>query len=123
MENLHKVEGSLQRLNLARQYLWQGKIDQTIALFKEHTGKSAQNFINYLNKHRHRIVNYQYYQSEGICSIGSGAVESTVKQIDRRTQISGAQWNRKNVPQVLAHRCAYLIPFHEKPDTNKASKI
>lgn len=108
MENLHKIEGSLQRLNLARQYLWQGKIDETIALFKEHTGKSAQNFINYLNKHRHRIVNYQYYQSEGICSIGSGAVESTVKQIDRRTQISGAQWHQKNVPQVLAHRCAYL---------------
>ncbi len=32
----------------------------------------------------------------------------TVKQIDRRTEISGAQWNIKNVPQVLAHRCAYL---------------
>ncbi len=45
---------------------------------------------------------------EQICSIGSGAIESTVKQIDRRTKISGAQWNIKNVPQVLAHRCAYL---------------
>ena len=22
--------------------------------------------------------------------------------------ISGAQWKRENVPQVLAHRCAYL---------------
>ncbi len=43
-----------------------------------------------------------------ICSIGSGAVESAVKQIDRRTKISGAQWNIENVPQVLAHRCAYL---------------
>ncbi len=62
----------------------------------------------YLEKHRHRIVNYEYFQSEQICSIGSGAVESAVKQIDRRTKISGAQWNIKNVPQVLAHRCAYL---------------
>jgi hypothetical protein len=52
--------------------------------------------------------NYSYYQSEGICSIGSGAVESTIKQIDRRTKISGAQWKEDNVPQVLAHRCAYL---------------
>ena len=43
-----------------------------------------------------------------ICSIGSGAVESAVKQIDRRTKISGAQWKTENVPQVLAHRCAYL---------------
>jgi hypothetical protein len=58
--------------------------------------------------HRHRIINYEYFQAEQICSIGSGAVESTVKQIDRRTKISGAQWKRENVPQVLAHRCAYL---------------
>jgi phage-related tail protein len=40
--------------------------------------------------------------------VGSGAVESTIKQINRRIQLSGAQWNRDNVPQVLAHRCAYL---------------
>ncbi len=36
------------------------------------------------------------------------AIESTIKQIDRRTKISGAQWKIENVPQVLAHRCAYL---------------
>lgn len=70
--------------------------------------KLAENFCAYLKKHRHRIVNYQYYQAEKICSIGSGAVESTVKQIDRRIKISGAQWKIDNVPQVIAHRCAYL---------------
>ncbi len=37
-----------------------------------------------------------------------GSVESAVKQVDRRTKISGAQWKQENVPQVLAHRCAYL---------------
>jgi len=63
---------------------------------------------NSSTKHRHRIVNYEYFQTEQICAIGSGAVESAVKQIDRRLQISGAQWNQENVPQVLAHRCAYL---------------
>jgi hypothetical protein len=47
-------------------------------------------------------------ETEQLCSIGSGAVESTVKQINRRTQISGAQWKEDNVPQVLAQRCAYL---------------
>jgi hypothetical protein len=51
---------------------------------------------------------YQYYQEEEISSIASGAVESTVKQIDRRLKISGAQWKAENVPQVLKHRCAYL---------------
>jgi hypothetical protein len=29
-------------------------------------------------------------------------------QIGRRIKISGAQWNRHNVAQVLKHRCAYL---------------
>ena len=55
-----------------------------------------------------RIVNYDYYQQEKICSVGSGAVESTIKQMDRRLKISGAQWKRENVAQVLKHRCAYL---------------
>ncbi|MEO0516251.1 MAG: ISKra4 family transposase, partial [Cyanobacteria bacterium P01_A01_bin.116] len=32
----------------------------------------------------------------------------TIKQIGRRVKISGAQWNRNNVQQVLSHRCAYL---------------
>lgn len=107
-ENLHKVGGSLQRLNQAQSLLWQGQVDATKALFADCNFKEAQNFCNYLDKHRERIVNYEYFQAEQICSIGSGAVESAVKQIDRRTKISGAQWNRDNVPQVLAHRCAYL---------------
>ena len=108
MENLHKVGGSIQRINKAKSLLWQGKIDDAIACFADCELKQAENFCVYLEKHRHRIVNYQYYQAEQICSIGSGAIESTVKQIDRRTKISGAQWKIENVPQVIAHRCAYL---------------
>jgi hypothetical protein len=61
----------------------------------------------HLQKHRTRIPNYEYLQLEGF-DIGSGAVESAVKQIARRVKISGAQWEGKNVPQVLKHRCAYL---------------
>jgi hypothetical protein len=61
----------------------------------------------HLQKHRTRILNYEYLQLEGF-DIGSGAVESAVKQIARRVKISGAQWEGKNVPQVLKHRCAYL---------------
>lgn len=33
-ENLHKVGGSLKRLNAAEALLWQGKVDETIALFE-----------------------------------------------------------------------------------------
>ncbi len=41
-------------------------------------------------------------------SIGSSAIESTVKQIGQRIKISGAQWNKCNVSQLLKHRSAYL---------------
>lgn len=108
MENLHKVGGSNQRLFAAKSLLWRGKVDETIALFADCHLDQAKNFCAYLQKHRHRIINYDYFQSEQICSIGSGSIESTIKQIDQRTKISGAQWKAENVPQVLAHRCAYL---------------
>jgi hypothetical protein len=104
-ENLYKVGGSLKRISQGKQLLWQGKVDATVALFSPLKKKAAQNFCTYLQNHRHRIVNYDYYQAESICSIASGAVESTVKQIDRRLKISGAQWKPENVSQVLKHRC------------------
>lgn len=107
-ENLQKIDGSIKRLRQAESLLWTGKVDETIALFVDSNRKQAKNFCHYLEKHRYRIVNYDYYQAEGICSIGSGAVESAIKQIDRRIQISAAQWNAENVPQVLAQRTAYL---------------
>lgn len=108
VENLHKVGGSVKRLKKAESLLWQGKIEETIALISPLKNERAENFCRYLEIHRHRIVNDNYYQQEEICSIASGAVESTVKQIDRRLKISGAQWNEENIPQVLKHRCAYL---------------
>ncbi len=67
-----------------------------------------KNFSAYLERHRQRIVNYDYYQTEQLCSIGSGAVESAIKQIGKRIKISGAQWKAENVNQILSVRCAYL---------------
>ncbi len=107
-ENLCKVGGSIKRLKQAEALLWKGRVDDTLVLFENCQKKQAQNFCQYLRKHQRRIVNYDYFQAEQLCAIGSGAVESAIKQIDRRIQISGAQWNSENVPQVLAHRCAYL---------------
>ena len=87
--------------------MWQGAVDTAIAQFNDWQHERVTTFTAYLNKHRHRIVNSGYYQAEGI-SIGSGAIESTVKQRGRRLQISGAQWEKDNVPQVLKHRSADL---------------
>jgi hypothetical protein len=107
IENLHKVGGSLQRLAAVEALLWKGDVDGAIEQFKDWSHQQVDNFVAYLNKHRHRIVNYDYFQAEGI-SIGSGTIESTVKQIGARIKLSGAQWKADNVPQVLLHRCAYL---------------
>ncbi len=107
VENLGKVGGSQQRLDAVEARLWHGDVDGAVRLFDDWSHKRVERFIVYLTKHRHRIVNYSYYQAEGI-SIGSGEIESSIKQIGRRVKISGAQWNSNNVQQVLLHRCAYL---------------
>jgi hypothetical protein len=57
MENLEKVGGSLKRLAQARSLLWQGKVDETLALFETCQQHQAHCFCQYLPKHRHRIVN------------------------------------------------------------------
>lgn len=107
VENLYKVGGSLNRLSAAKAYLWQGNVEDAIAEFSDCELDTVDHFIAYVTKHRHRLINYQYYQAEGF-TIGSGSVESGVKQISRRVKISGAQWAAKNVDQVVKHRCAYL---------------
>lgn len=52
-------------------------------------------------------MNYDDDWWRGI-TIGSGEIESGIKQIAARVKLTGAQWNEENVPQVLNHRCAYL---------------
>jgi hypothetical protein len=108
MENLEKVGGSFQRIAAARSLLWKGKVDETIKLFQECESHQAGCFMDYLNHHRHRIPNYEYLQAEEVCSIGSGNIEATVKQIASRVKITGARWDRNNLPKVLAQRSAYL---------------
>ncbi len=107
IENLYKVGGSFQRIEEVKSFLWMGKVDAAISCFEGWSEPQVENFITYLNKHKHRIVNYGYFQEEGI-SIGSGSGSSQVKQIGFRVKIAGASWNSGNVPQVLRHRCAYL---------------
>jgi hypothetical protein len=74
VENLHKVGGSTQRLHQAEARLWEEEVDAEIGLFKDCRDKQAQNFCGYLSNHRQRIVNYDYFQAEGVCLVGSGAV-------------------------------------------------
>lgn len=107
MENLAKVDSSQEFLGEIEEFLWEGRVNTAIRELEHCSDEHASTFVEYLIKHRHRIVNYQYYQWEGI-SIGSGEIESGIKQIAARVKLTGAQWEEQNVQQVLKHRCAYL---------------
>ncbi len=105
-ENLYKVQESPRRLKQLEALLWRGQTQRGLGLIDEWKRLGAQNCCGYIRKHREWIVDYQQQQQDS--SIGSGSVESTVKQLGRRIQISGAQWKAENINQVLRQRCAYL---------------
>lgn len=109
VENLHKVGGSLKRLRRIETSLWHGLIDEAVDELATCRGRPrhVQRFLDYLLKHRHRIINYDLAQAAGI-PIGSGSVESTIKRIGSRLKLSGAQWLPSSVSQILRLRCAYL---------------
>lgn len=106
-ENLYKVGGERKRLKKVKNYLWEGLVKEAREELEGLDSKPAQNFRNYLNKHQSRIPDYQLYQELGI-GIGSGGVESLIKQIATRMKITGSQWEQNNVSQMLKLRCAYL---------------
>ena len=51
---------------------------------------------------------HAFYLRSQMGSIGSGEIESGIKQIAARVKLTGAQWEEQNVQQVLKQRCAYL---------------
>jgi hypothetical protein len=107
VENLYKIDPKQCRLEGLKALLWSGCVETVLAILKPLKHYPAQCFRTYLAKHRHRLVNYQMYQALGL-DIGSGAVESTVKRIEARVQITGAQWLVSSAPHILRLRCAYL---------------
>lgn len=107
-ENLYKVEAKKDSLEQLKSYLWMGQVSESLDFLNKLKPLGGYNFGKYLQKHRRRIINYHYFQWQKICSIGSGAVESAVKQIAHRVKLTGAQWKKENVTHILQLRCAYL---------------
>lgn len=120
MENLAKVNSSSAQLVELEELLWEGKADTAMAQLEESTDDHAEQFMAYLQKHRHRLVNYGDYWWRGE-TIGSGEIEAGIKQIAARVKLTGAQWEPENVPQVLNHRCAYLNGAFSLPYTTAAA--
>jgi hypothetical protein len=106
-ENLYKVAATPEQLAAIASELWEGKVSVAKRMLGDINTDSAKRFSGYLERHTGRIPNYRYYQMEGL-PIGSGPVESLVKQIDARLQIAGAQWKTESLPLMLKLRCAYL---------------
>ena len=107
MENAHKMTASSNNLKIIEAFLWRGKAMEAKKYIQGAKIINSVDFIRYLENHQHRIIDYQARQETG-ASVGSGAVESLIKQIASRVKIAGAQWEAKNVPKMLKHRCAYL---------------
>ena len=77
-ENLYKLGGSQKRLRKVETSLWYGRIEEAIAAQADWDAQKVKNFLAYLERHRLRIPDYHSFPSQGI-TIGSGAVESTIK--------------------------------------------
>ncbi len=108
MENLYKTEASKTQSEQLKAYLWTGQVQAAVDYVVENKFIGGHQFTNYLLKHRSRIIDYRYFQWQEICSVGSGAVESAVKQIGHRVKLTGARWKSETVPCILQLRCDYL---------------
>jgi hypothetical protein len=108
VENLHKQQIGKEKLEEVKKLLWKGEKDKAIQEFE-----IGNNFRKYMEKHYKRLVNYEYYQSEGL-TIGSGAVESAIKQINSRINLTGARWKLAGARKMLRLRCNYLNGKKEK---------
>jgi hypothetical protein len=99
-------------LKTVKQHLWDGQLDQVIAACSQHIRSSAdddpaQAAVTYYTNNRHRM-DYPIYRAKGY-QIGSGTIESGVKQIaSKRLKISGARWNLDSARHVAKARAAFL---------------
>ncbi len=95
---------------LSKQKHYFGKVklrQQNACLLTVHSSKPTT-FVNILTSTDTELLITAIFKLNKFARVGSGAVESTIKQIDRRLKLSGAQWKQENLSQVLAHRCTYL---------------
>lgn len=103
-----------QWLKQVRDALWHGELETVITACQKHvqpdlTAKddAAQQAVTYYTNNRLRM-NYADYRKQGY-QIGSGTIESAVKQIAvQRLKVSGARWNLDSARDVAKARAAYL---------------
>ena len=99
-------------LERATAALWEGEIEQTIAICREHeehalAGPLVRKAITYYRNNAERM-DYARFRQEGY-QIGSGTVESACKQIGtQRLKCAGARWSERGARLTAKARAAWL---------------
>lgn len=101
-------------IQAVRDDLWQGRLDEVIEACQQHIQPQlppdkdqAQLAVTYFSNNRQRM-DYPTYRAQGY-QIGSGTIESAVKQIaSQRMKVSGARWNLDNARWVAKARASFL---------------
>lgn len=114
VEHLHKAASALypddqdaqkrQRwFKTYKHHLYIGHIDTIIAVLHQ---RNVAQWATYFERHKRRMQ-YLQFREEGL-PIGSGTVESGVKQFKQRLSATGMRWHLNNANRMLIIRSAVL---------------
>jgi hypothetical protein len=92
-----------QWLTTYKDHLYMGRVDKIIATLRR---RGRADLAAYFERHRRRMQ-YLEFREEGL-PIGSGTVESGVKQFKQRLTGTGMRWNAQNADRMLTIRAAAL---------------
>lgn len=84
-------------------HLYMGRIDTLISVLHK---RAASQFATYFERHKRRM-HYLEFREEGL-PIGSGTVESGVKQFKQRLTGTGMRWRLDNANRMIILRSAIL---------------
>ncbi len=104
-----------------REHLWEGRIPRIVRWLEQqsrrlgaprendpagHPRRVLAENLGYFTRHGHHM-NYPAYRAKG-WPIGSGLIESTVKQFNKRVKGTEQFWNPDGVESILALRALWL---------------
>lgn len=90
-------------LKTYQDHLYMGRVHQIIAVLKK---RKRDDLVSYFEHHQRRMQ-YLEFREEGF-PIGSGTVESGVKQFKQRLTGAGMRWNADHANRMLVIRAAVL---------------
>jgi Transposase len=99
----HDSKQRTQWLKICQDHLYMGRIHALIAALHQ---RGRDDLAGYFERHQRRMQ-YLEFREEGL-PIGSGTVESGVKQFKQRLTGTGMRWNADNADRMLVIRAAVL---------------